>query len=81
MTPTLEIHQILNHCSKPPVVEDAAKDVVYTEYDLVNSESLVSSTDISDYTWQQLTDEIIELCDSCTYTQTDTAADDAAGEL
>ena len=75
LTPTLEIHQILNHCSKPPYDQEAeataivnGETIEYTEYDLVNSESLVSSTDISEFTTQELTDEIIANCASCTYT-------------
>ena len=48
LVPTLEIHQILSHCSKPPYDEDdELLDIEYTEYDLLDSESLVSKTDIS----------------------------------
>ena len=74
MTPTLEIHQILRHCKKPPYDEAAEleaeendEEIEYTEYDMVDSESLVSETDISGsksgFTWQELTDEIIEYFD------------------
>ena len=62
--PTLEIHQIHHHCSKPPLdealdlqlEEDGEDPVEYIEYDLVDSVSLVSETDISAFTAQEITD-------------------------
>ena len=47
LTPTLEIHQIMTECKKPPYDEEAealaeenGETITYTEYDLVDSVSL-----------------------------------------
>ena len=47
LTPTLEIHQIMNECKKPPydeaaeaLAEENGETITYTEYDLINSVSL-----------------------------------------
>ena len=68
----------MNECKKPPYDEAAETEaaengetITYTEYDLIDSVSLRNTIDISEYTTQQLTDDIIELCASCTYTTTE----------
>ena len=84
LTPTLEIHQIMSECRKPPCddAEEDCSEVEFDEYDLIDSVSLINTIDISEYTSEQLTADIIELCASCTYTATEEeeeAAED--GEL